>query len=306
MDDDLASGLVYTRDLVVAGEDPRQLTRGEGRPARVRRGVYVDAAAWSAARPAERHRALVISTAASMRSRAVAAGKSAAIMLGLPVLGRLPTTVHVLVPAAGGGRSTGLIRRIPVEELPDVVVLDGVAVTTPARTVVDLARTEPFAAGLTVADQALNRQLTTREELMREIEASRGHRGVRRARLVVERADPRAESPGESLSRAQMHLLGLPIPDLQRAFHDTDGFVGRVDFWWEDLGIIGEFDGRVKYESPAVRDGLNREALWAEKRREDRLRRLSGGFVRWVWSEALDLQGFGRLLAAAGIQPRRR
>ena len=42
-------------------------------------------------------------------------------------------------------------------------------------------------------------------------------------------------------------------------------------------GLVGEFDGRVKYNRPS--------ALWDEKLREDLIRRSRYHVVRWVWAE---------------------
>ncbi|MDM7889461.1 hypothetical protein QUG98_13460 [Curtobacterium sp. RHCJP20] len=69
----------------------------------------------------------------------------------------------------------------------------------------------------------------------------------------------------------------------------------RVDFWWPSAGIIGEFDGRVKYDHPST--------LWSEKRREDALRRLPEvrGFARWGIREALDPGLLAPVLLAAGL-----
>ena len=67
------------------------------------------------------------------------------------------------------------------------------------------------------------------------------------AREAVALGDPNAESAGESLSRARMVECGLEVPELQVSFRDDEGFVGRVDGFWREVGIIGEFDGKVKY-----------------------------------------------------------
>jgi len=55
---------------------------------------------------------------------------------------------------------------------------------------------------------------------------------------------------------------------------------------WPELGVYGEFDGKVKYGrllKPGQDPG---EAVFAEKRREDEVRRATGGtMIRWVWDE---------------------
>lgn len=50
-------------------------------------------------------------------------------------------------------------------------------------------------------------------------------------------------------------------------------FIARVDFLWMDERLVGEADGMVKYDS--------REALFAEKRREDAIRGEGYRVIRW-------------------------
>ena len=79
-------------------------------------------------------------------------------------------------------------------------------------------------------------------------------------------ADPLSMSPGESLSRVQMFLLNLPRPELQQEIRDAEGLVGVVDFGWD--GVVGEFDGKVKYRSTRARTaGVRRGALAGEAAR---------------------------------------
>src|SRR5699024_8297671 len=145
--------------------------------------------------------------------------------------------------------------------------------------------------------------LASREELEAELEAARRSPGLARARLVVAHADERSESVGESLSRAQMVQLGIPMPELQQEFYDDGGFVGRTDFWWPKLRIAGEFDGEVKFgRGLAATDDDARQALWREKQREDRLRRQVTTGVRWTWDVALNRDSLARLLAQSGIR----
>ena len=44
-----------------------------------------------------------------------------------------------------------------------------------------------------------------------------------------------------------MRELGLPAPELQHDLCDRGRFVARLDFWWPEHGVVGEFDGRSKY-----------------------------------------------------------
>ena len=108
-------------------------------------------------------------------------------------------------------------------------------------------------------------------------------------------------SPGESLSRVQMFLLNLPRPELQREITDAEGLVGFVDFGWD--GVVGEFDGKVKYRVDEGADPRESgEILWREKQREDRLRR-QVRVARWTWKVALDARRLAAVLAPHGIRP---
>ena len=65
---------------------------------------------------------------------------------------------------------------------------------------------------------------------------------------------------------------------------DHRGFVGRVDFWWEEPGVVGEFDGRSKYgldgSVPAAAD-----RLWDEKLRQDFVTGFKTGVSRLTWND---------------------
>ncbi|GIG35310.1 hypothetical protein [Cellulomonas pakistanensis] len=260
---------------------------------------------WASADEAERHRLRVRATARQLAAP-LFGHESAAAVWRLPLLGRWPVEVHVLVRGSSNTPSTAGVRRHRVSTLPAVRDRDGVTVTTVARTVVDLARAGSFARGLVLADDALRRHGASVAGLAEEVTAAGGGRGVRAARRVVDEADAAAESPGESLSRARIIELGLPRPVLQHDVRDGRGLVGRCDFFWPGLGIVGEFDGRLKYRVDGVGDRRAvEERVWTEKRREDRLRDTGLRVVRWTWADALDPARLARVLGSAGIRPAR-
>lgn len=288
-------------DLRRLGVDPRR----DGW-FRVRHGVWIEDDAWKRLTPVQRHAALVHASAlrGDPDSDRVASHTSAAAVWGLPRVEEWPSIVHVTT-AEARVRSSGRVRRHVAQHVRSVE-RQGLRVTTAARTVADVARMSTLAEGLAAADHALRFGLCTRAELVAELaEVPARAAGRVRLALVVDLADARSMSVGESLSRAQMYLLNVQRPDLQVRYTDEQGLIGDVDFGWD--GVVGEFDGRVKY---AVPDGATAaeaaEVLWREKRREDRLRRRVKTVARWTWDVALDRRRLGALLAHHGIrsQPR--
>jgi hypothetical protein len=271
---------------------------------RIRAGEYLDKDRWCGLTPLDRHRALVLATLHRMRDPLpMLSHFAAAAVWGMPIVGRWPDRVDVMLDASAAGSST-IVRRHRVAQLPEPTILGSIAVTPAARTVIDLARTSALACALTAADWTLRNGLCTYGELDDELLAipTRGP-GRRRAYVVWLLADPRSESPGESLSRARMYEHGLPQPDLQVPLRDVVGDFGRGDFGWP--GLIGEFDGLRKYRATGdAGDTASEDIVIREKRREDRTRRTGVGVARWIWSEALHGVGMVRSLQLAGLPTR--
>lgn len=288
--------VLRARELVRRGVAPwSEVGRAQSRLAKVRRGGYVAAQRWSELDDEDRYRCLVLSTFDHMQAdpMLMACRHSAAVLHKLPVLGRWPDRVDVLADSAAAG-SNGLIRRHRVADLPEPTTRHDIPVTPVPRTVVDLARIGSLAHGLITADAALHEGKCTLVELDAEVDRiPPGGRGRRRAALAIRLADGRSESPGESLSRARIHELGMPQPDLQVPLVDEGGVFGWSDFGWP--GLKAEFDGKLKYDSP--------ESIWNEKRREDRIRRTGDGVARWVWRDALRTEPLRRILYGAGLRP---
>ena len=206
---------------------------------------------------------------------------SAARVYGLGVVGLGPAPLIEMTRAPGGrgGRTGGPGVRVHVAALPadHVISYRGVLLTSVPRTVIDLARTLPFAEGVAVTDSALHAGLTSKSALAAVIADCPRWPGLRRAREVAAFSDARSESVLESLSRAVFHQAGLPPPDLQVWVGDDDGIIGRADFLWRRYRTLGEADGALKYHNPArARAQLERDA---------RLRAAGYEVVHFTWPE---------------------
>ncbi|WP_218220387.1 type IV toxin-antitoxin system AbiEi family antitoxin domain-containing protein [Nesterenkonia sp. Act20] len=115
-------------------------------------------------------------------------------------------------------------------------------------------------------------------------------------------ADARAESAGESWARVRIAELGFSAPVLQRMFLLPNGKSCITDFFWEGPGVVGEFDGLMKYRNSRVLSGRSaEEVVIAEKEREDGLRALGLSVLRFTWADLQDPSRLRRLLNAAGV-----
>jgi hypothetical protein len=219
-------------------------------------------------------------TLAVTGSRSAGSHRSAALVYGLGLVG-CPESVAEITRAPGdrGSRTGDLGVLVHIAALPaeHVVSYRGVRLTSVPRTVIDLARTLPFAQGVAVADSALHAGLASKSELATVIAECPRWPGLQRAREVTAFSDGRSESVLESLSRAAFHQSGLPPPDLQVWVGDDDEVIGRVDFLWRRYRTIGEADGAFKYQTPArARAQLERDA---------RLRAAGYEVVHFTWPE---------------------
>ena len=164
-----------------------------------------------------------------------------------------------------------------------ITKVDGVVVTSAARTILDIARTESFDASVVAAESAINMRLTTLAGLREVLDCCIDWPGARQAGRVVSFASPYSESAGESVARIAFDCLGLPPPSQQVDFFDALGHIGRSDFFWEDHSTVGEFDGRLKY----IGEGVDDDVLYKEKQREDRLRDGGAEVFRIGWAESI-------------------
>ncbi|NKX56783.1 hypothetical protein [Arthrobacter mobilis] len=240
--------------------------------------------------------------------------QSAAVMWGIPVMGR---SIQVQLLAAHGvhGKRRAHMRWHASPLLEPLQEVDGFLATGRAQTVLDMSAHLPFEQAVPAMDHIL-RPDTTRllpalqKDQLRTLAAGLPT-GTKRQRAlkVIEFANPLAQSPGESLSRAQIYLHYFPAPTLQHPVYDRGGrLLGILDFYWKEHGLAGEFDGSIKYSrGEFLNGGVPADAVEREKAREDRIRAAGLRFVRWTWDAALTPEsvnppGLPRLLAQAGLK----
>lgn len=306
------------RQLLRVGADPRAEQRrvASGEHVRIRAGVYLNRDEWAHAGEDRRYLAKVHAVALTRKSEPVFSHESAALLWGLPTLHTWPSAVHVLAGRRRAVRTgNGIIWHFGDVPDEDVVPLGGLLVTSLERTLVDLARTRSMQWSVAAIDHALRTSFQTldgatvagvhKEALLDRLDRLGSARGTRQARESIEFGDGLSGSPGESLSRVQIHMIGFPPPILQLPVSWGDGFFDYPDFAWDDL--FGEFDGLGKY----LRDEFTRgrpieEIVLKEKEREDRLRSTGRGVSRWGWKVAGNACLLEAKLRKAGLRPIRR
>ncbi len=206
--------------------------------------------------------------------RGVVSHESAARLWFLETLHE-PTSTHVTVPARGRSRSVPRGTRLHWGDLAPGEIRG--RVTSPLRTVLDCARTMPFADALAVADSALRRRAVEPDELAAGAFGLRG-RGAVAARRVVGAADGRAANPFESGLRAVVlgrRVAGF-VPQLPFRTPRTSGYLD-----------LGDPLRRVALEADSFAFHGSRPALDRDCRRYDELVRTGWSVLRFSWEQVM-------------------
>lgn len=262
----------------------------------VRQGIYLSSTAW----PQDAISQHVIRAHAEQAANpdAVVSHQSAAVIWGLPAPGFerwAEQRVAVTLPSDGhGSRTRAAVHH--VGPLPAAQIdrdSEGYRVTSAARTAVDLAADLALPEALVVLDGAARLICASLVAKPRRRDYSNprlvGHArqlfvdaadSIRIARLAsaIALTHPGRESAPESLTAGHIERCGMTHPEYQAEIRTHQG-VFFPDCLWRDRRLIGECDGAVKY--------ADRDAFVAEKTREQILRDLGYGFVRWQAKEIM-------------------
>ncbi|WP_405491533.1 hypothetical protein [Nocardia sp. NBC_00511] len=252
----------------------------------------------------EQHRLRIEALLPEMAEDTVVSHQSAAVLYGT-TLWRAPLErVCVTRNRRGGGR-TRPSTRVHGSPVDSVVDIGGLPVTTPARTIVDLALSLPFDAAVVAGDALAGAFGLGDAELSAEIARAKWRTGIDQAREVIAVLDGRSRGIGESLCRIMIHRAGLPLPESQGTVLAADGrAVARVGFYYESAGVICEFDGPTRYGRLLSPGRDMATTLHRERARESLLRALGFEVVRWTWDDLVRDGASGALRAALARQAR--
>jgi hypothetical protein len=148
----------------------------------------------------------------------------------------------------------------------DVVLIDGVACTSPLRTALDLACSQSRRQALAVLDAFMRHHGLTEVEMRRELVRYFRRRGVVQARELVRLADPRSESPGESWVRMDVIDHRLPTAEPQWWVTENGRPVYRLDLAWPKSRVAVEYDGREYHEDDVRRRRDEERRTWLRQR----------------------------------------
>ena len=208
---------------------------------------------------------------------AVFTGPTAAWLHGLDFAPCSPIEAAVPRPSNTSKLVGVVVRRctIPVAETS---IRRGLRVTSPVRTVADLACRLPLTDAVALLDAALHGRVVKSGWLGDWAAAHTGYRGVRRLRRALELADPAAESVMETRLRLLLVLAGLPRPKSQVSLRDDFGvFLARPDLFYPDARLAIEYDGAT-----------HRESFTADNRRQNRLIDAGYRLLRFTAGDVLD------------------
>lgn len=239
----------------------------QGHLRRVVRGVFVAASVRDTLGLRARALSLVVPP------EAVVTDRTAAWLHGVDVLlpgeHRAVPRVQVFDRKEGGRlRRGGTLSGQRMMPASDVMVIDGVHVTTPLRTAVDLGRERSAERGFAQCE-AMVRAGVDRDDVCNSIDRFRGYRWVRQLRSFAGLLDPRPQSIPESIVRFRWHRTCAPYPEPQRPVIGPS-----LQEWALDVGVDGlffavEYDGREFHDSEEAqlhdadrRDWIRRNTPW--------------------------------------------
>ncbi|MBE7187856.1 MAG: hypothetical protein INR67_06155 [Jatrophihabitans endophyticus] len=197
---------------------------------------------------------------------AVLAGRTAAAVHRLWMPDRVGERIEVIAhghaaePRAHAHSERGEIRIRRRRLHPgEIVVAEGVPVTSLARTWVDLAEIFSLEDLVAAGDCALRAGATT-AELEECLSRAGRRRGVVRARAALHLLDRRSRSRPESHLRVGLVLRELPAPEVNVPIVDDAGqWLAEPDLSWKDVRLALEYNGRDHARLGRMRRDITRE-----------------------------------------------
>jgi hypothetical protein len=199
--------------------------------------------------------------------------------------------VHLEMIWRNGRPPSGIVVRNERIDVDEIVEVGEMAVTSPARTALDLARHLPRDVAVRHLDALARATDVKAYEALSLAERHPRARGIRRGRVALDLMDPGSHSPKESWLRLVLVDAGLPAPRTQIRVSDgiNEAF---IDMGYDEPMIGLDYDGahhsgdRGQYVHDIGRAELIERKGWidihvvAEHSRRFILHRVSDAFGR--------------------------
>jgi very-short-patch-repair endonuclease len=250
----------------------------DGRIHRVARGVY------SLGHRNISERGRIHAAALACGPGAIVSHRSAAYLLGIGE--RSPLVVDVVVPRQGGRKIDGIkAHRVPYPAPHELVIVDGIPCTGPARTIVDLAGTYGEKEVRETVERAASENVLDLAAIDAILESGPRRRGAPCLRRVVEdwREVAATANFEDARSLFEVKLVpliaaaGLPMPRVNAPVETAERIL-EVDLLWEPERFVVEADSRRHH---AIEVAFERD-----HRRNRELMAANYGFLRVTWREA--------------------
>ena len=147
----------------------------------------------------------------------------------------------------------------------DVVIIDGIPVSSPERTLCTLAAVVSETQVESALDSA-EREGKVRRPVVTQVHddvRERGRNGVAALARILYRRAELAGIPQSVLERRMLRLLeqhDIPLPACQVPVRRADGRMAYLDFAYRDLGLGIEVDGNIAHATPTQRAADNKRA----------------------------------------------
>jgi hypothetical protein len=290
-DDPRLAPIVLRRELLAQGLNDRAIGQlvADGTLHRLRYGSYVAAVSWRACDQVGQH-GLVARAVLKRAGAEVALSHITALCEWDVPLWDLPLdVVHLTrLDRRAGRREAGVIQHSGQVLEEDLLMINGVLVTSPTRTALDCMTVMDVEHSLVVVNDLLHRKLTTMDDLTQGMKYMTFWPGSLQQPLILQLADGRCGgSVGEGRTLYLIFKQGLPKPVPQYPIRDETGrIVAYVDFAWPELGVFLEFDGRIKYQKLLRQGESVTDVVIRERDRERLICKLTGWrCIRIVWAD---------------------
>ena len=292
-DDPRNGPVVMRQDLLAHGytDDAikRMLRRGE--LLRIREGAFVPPTVWAQLDEVGRHGLLSRAVLRQAQAPMVISHVSGLVEYDVPTWGFDLSRAHVTrTDGLRGRRGRDVHVHSGLLHAGDLEVVNEVPVMNPARVALETLTAGRPEATFCVLNHMLHTGLVTKNDLACQLVAMQTWRNMLPAEVLLRLATPLIESVGEGRTLWACWQQRLPMPVAQYEIRDRSGrLLARLDFAWPEHGVYLEFDGRVKYEK-LLRPGQSAsDVVFAEKRREDLVRELTGWIcLRITWADLAD------------------